>query len=58
MSLNGKLEKKRKWGYGSVGRASRSQREGREFESHYLHQKKDSGLLSEPFLYTFLYIII
>ena len=28
------------WGYGSVGRASRSQREGQRFESAYLHQEK------------------
>ena len=27
------------WGYGSVGRASRSQCEGQGFESPYLHQK-------------------
>ena len=27
-------------GYGSVGRASRSQREGQRFESAYLHQVK------------------
>ena len=30
----------RPWGYGSVGRAMRSQRIGHEFESRYLHQKK------------------
>lgn len=29
----------RPWGYGSVGRAMRSQRIGHEFESRYLHQK-------------------
>ena len=28
------------WGYGSVGRASRSQCEGQGFESPYLHQKE------------------
>ena len=28
------------WGYGSVGRAPRSQRGGHEFESRYLHQEK------------------
>ena len=28
------------WGYGSVGRASRSQREGQGFESPYLHHER------------------
>ena len=28
------------WGYGSVGRAMRSQRIGHEFESRYLHQNQ------------------
>ena len=28
------------WGYGSVGRAVRSQRTGHEFESRYLHHPK------------------
>ena len=32
----------RPWGYGSVGRAMRSQRIGHEFESRYLHQKKNA----------------
>ena len=30
----------RPWGYGSVGRAMRSQRIGHEFESRYLHLVK------------------
>ena len=30
----------RLWGYGSVGRAMRSQRIGHEFESRYLHQNQ------------------
>ena len=33
------------WGYGSVGRASRSQREGQRFESAYLHHKPKSNHL-------------
>ena len=33
----------RKWGYGSVGRAPRSQRGGQRFESAYLHQKCRAG---------------
>ena len=31
---------KHPWGYGSVGRAMRSQRIGQGFESPYLHHKK------------------
>ena len=31
------------WGYGSVGRAPRSQRGGQRFESAYLHQKKETA---------------
>ena len=31
---------KKLWGYGSVGRAPRSQRGGQRFESAYLHQNK------------------
>ena len=36
----------RPWGYGSVGRAMRSQRIGHEFESRYLHQKKERNQLA------------
>ena len=41
------------WGYGSVGRASRSQREGQRFESAYLHHKqpklnRNLGCLFKP----------
>ena len=31
---------KKLWGYGSVGRAPRSQRGGQGFDSPYLHQEK------------------
>ena len=34
---------KKLWGYGSVGRAPRSQRGGQRFESAYLHHKKKDG---------------
>lgn len=34
----------RPWGYGSVGRAMRSQRIGHEFESRYLHQKNKNAI--------------
>ncbi len=36
------------WGYGSVGRAPRSQRGGHEFESRYLHQTKKHGKEENP----------
>ena len=38
---------KKLWGYGSVGRASRSQREGQRFESAYLHHKSKYGRLAQ-----------
>ena len=44
----------RPWGYGSVGRAMRSQRIGHEFESRYLHQKKERNQLAFFFLLKYL----
>lgn len=38
-------------GYGSVGRAPRSQRGGHEFESRYLHQRQAKSGLILPALY-------
>ena len=48
----------RPWGYGSVGRAMRSQRIGHEFESRYLHQKKERNQLAFFFLVKILIIAI
>ena len=38
------------WGYGSVGRAPRSQRGGQRFESAYLHQKNRTAGCRSIFL--------
>ena len=48
----------RPWGYGSVGRAMRSQRIGHEFESRYLHQKKERNQLAFFFFVKILVIAI
>ena len=48
----------RPWGYGSVGRAMRSQRIGHEFESRYLHQKKKHKFSCVSFFVKILVIAI
>ena len=48
----------RPWGYGSVGRAMRSQRIGHEFESRYLHQKKKHKISCVSFFVKILLISI
>ena len=41
------------WGHSSAGRALRSQRRGRGFESHWLHEEKD-GLFYRPSFFSYL----